>query len=157
MHYVTTVTIHQSARRNNRMTTEDFKAGLFYTRPCKWNKLAITYADGQLEYYYKGEFSGLVRPKSTAYKYSDFVESNRFGKILTNKELSMEYETVTHLVINSKTNSIKSFNSEDLALEWIEEQLDTNPKAKFKIFEPIYSLEPKKTNILDLLTKIVKG
>jgi hypothetical protein len=140
------------------MTTRDFKPGLFYTRPHRWNssRLAIFCNNGQLEYYTNGEFSGLVMPNSSAYDHSDFVESDRFGKILTNKELSMEYNAVTHLVINSKTNSIKAFESEEAALEWIEEQLDTHPKAKFKIFEPTYSLEPKKTNILDLLTKIVK-
>ena len=142
------------------MTTKDFKPGKFYSRPVKWDegKLAITYAMGQLEYYYKGKFSSLVRAHSSAYSYSDFVESDRFGNILKHTEgISMEYEQISHLVINSKSNTIKAFDSEESALNWIEEELDSNPKAKFKIFEPTYSLEPKRTNIMDLLTKVIKG
>ena len=142
------------------MTTRDFKPGKFYSRPVKWGggKLAITYAMGQLEYYSKGKFSSLVKSNSSAYNYSDFVESDRFGNILKHTEgISMEYTQISHLVINSKSNIIKAFDSEESALNWIEEQLDSNPRAKFKIFEPTYSLEPKRTNIMDLLTKVIKG
>ena len=142
------------------MTTRDFKPGKFYSRPVKWGrgKLAITYDMGQLKYYIEGQFSSLVRSHSSAYDYSDFVESDRFGNILKPTEgISMDYGQVSHLVINSKSNAIKSFDSEESALNWIEEELDSNPKAKFKIFEPTYSLEPKRTNIMDLLTKIIKG
>ena len=142
------------------MTTKDFKQGKFYSRPVKWGrgKLALTYDMGQLKYYIEGQFSSLVRSHSSAYDYSDFVESDRFGNILKpTKGYEMDYEQVSHLVINSKSNAIKSFDSEESALNWIEEELDSNPKAKFKIFEPTYSLEPKRTNIMDLLTKIIKG
>ena len=138
------------------MTTRDFKPGKFYSRGR--GKLAITYDMGQLKYYTEGQFSSLVRSNSSAYDYSDFVESDRFGNILKHtKGYEMDYEQVSHLVINSKSNAIKSFDSEESALNWIEEELDSNPKAKFKIFEPTYSLEPKRTNIMDLLTKIIKG
>ncbi len=142
------------------MTTRDFKAGKFYFRPVKWGRgtLAITYDMGQLKYYTKGQFSSIVRANSSAYDYSDFVESDRFGNILKpSKGYEMDYGQVSHLVINSKSNAIRAFDSEESALNWIEEELDSNPKAKFKIFEPTYSLEPKRTNIMDLLTKIIKG
>ena len=142
------------------MTTKDFKQGKFYSRPVKWGrgKLALTYDMGQLKYYIEGQFSSLVRSHSSVYDYSDFVESDRFGNILKpTKGYEMDYEQVSHLVINSKSNAIKSFDSEESALNWIEEELDSNPKAKFKIFEPTYSLEPKRTNIMDLLTKVIKG
>ena len=143
------------------MTTRDFKPGKFYSRPVKWgrrSKLAIMYDMGQLKYYTEGQFSSLVRSNSSAYDYSDFVESDRFGNILKpTKGYEMDYGQVSHLVINSKSNAIKAFDSEESALNWIEEELDSNPKAKFKIFEPTYSLEPKRTNIMDLLTKIIKG
>ena len=141
------------------MTTRDFKAGKFYSRPVKWGRgtLAITYDMGQLKYYTKGQFSSIVRAHSSAYDYSDFVESDRFGNILKpSKGYEMDYGQVSHLVINSKSNAIRAFDSEESALNWIEEELDSNPKAKFKIFEPTYSLEPKRTNITDLLTKIIK-
>ena len=143
------------------MTTRDFKPGKFYSRPVKWGrrgKLAIMYDMGQLKYYTEGQFSSLVRSNSSAYDYSDFVESDRFGNILKpTKGYEMDYGQVSHLVINSKSNAIKAFDSEESALNWIEEELDSNLKAKFKIFEPTYSLEPKRTNIMDLLTKIIKG
>ena len=142
------------------MTTRDFKPSKFYSRPVKWGrgKLAIAYDMGQLKYYTEGQFSSLVRSNSSAYDYSDFVESDRFGNILKpTKGYEMDYGQVSHLVINSKSNAIKAFDSEESALNWIEEELDSNPKAKFKIFEPTYSLEPKRTNIMDLLTKIIKG
>ena len=113
------------------MTTRDFKPGKFYSRPVKWGrgKLAIMYDMGQLKYYTKGQFSSLVRSNSSAYDYSDFVESDRFGNILKpTKGYEMDYEQVSHLVINSKNNAIKAFDSEESALNWIEEELDSNPK-----------------------------
>lgn len=128
------------------------------------------YTDGSLVYYKENNVGNEVSSYH-AYKNGTLYTSSihpakgrmyylcdRHGnkKINTKKEIIMKYQNVKVIVINSKTNAIKACDSENEALEYIEEMMEQNPRAKFTLFEPAAVVEPKVSKIRELLTRLTK-
>ena len=130
-----------------------FKEGREYTRPCAWGGLypgflTIRVTSGVLYYYTKGCKGNMVKKDSTAYNYLDFVELP-----LKKKEIKMNFITTTVMVTTSN-NATAGFDSEDSALEWIADILETSPRCKFKMFKIYQSVNPLKVDLNSLITPI---
>lgn len=102
--------------------------------------------DNQL--YYEGNTRQgdiAVTSYSSAHEKHDFIllEDN-----------TMTYTETKYLIINSKDNHIKRTATEDEAIEYIEEALDANPRAKFTVLTPAFKVEPKRTKLIDLIKRI---
>ena len=141
------------------MKITDLLPGEYCTRP-HWGNyhshsdLAIGRTmDGDLCYYYKGKFSSVVTKHSSAYDYSNFTLCNKKAQPLP-KEPTMKYTEIKIIVASSNQNTTKAFESEESALDWIADQLDNAPRTKFTMFKPYQKVEPKRTILTELITKI---
>jgi len=144
------------------MKVTDLKDGEFCTRP-NWGSppsrghLAIGNHKGTLFYYDRGSLSSKVRCNSTAYTYTDFTYCNQSAQSLPIKKepnMTNDYEK-TVILVTTSNNQIKDFISEEIALEWIAEKLEGEPRTKFKMFKPYQEIKPKRVDLSSLISKII--
>ncbi len=129
------------------MQIKQLKIGQRARRPTYDDKLYIERRlDGKLTY--RGyDNTQLVRSNSTAYDKSDFI-------LIKGTNDMQSYKETSHIVIDNKTATTMYLKSEEEALEYIEDSLEVNPRAKFKVFTPSLKVEPKRQSLTELITRL---
>ena len=87
-----------------------------------------------------------VKSHSSSYEHKDFIIIG---------DNNMKYENTNYIVIESKDSQQRSFETEDQALEYIEDRLENSPRSKFTVFTPNFKVEPKRQSLKELITKIL--
>lgn len=140
------------------MRLNAIKVGDFVSRECwigQTNSKRYGYSCDSLsvtklpngEYWYCEKFipKKQLRKDSSGYTRSDFVIVKGFEK--------MKY-TNNVIVTNDKDGQCKDFDTEDLALDYIQACMDTGSMANYKIFQATTLVEPKRVDVMAILRKI---
>lgn len=113
---------------------------------CRDRKYLMVYRESKDVYWYGENFvkTQRLRFNSSGFSAVDF-------KILKQPEevIKMKYEN--NVIVTTNKGMFKDFESETEALEFIQDEMDNNPKTKFKIFKAYKTVEPKRLDIAGLI------
>ena len=99
-----------------------------------------------------------VATTSSAWDYDDYVFCDIDGNVLKTqphqKDTTMATCYSAKIIVTTNNNVSASFETEELALEWIAAKLEEAPRTKFKMFKPYQTIEPKIPDLSSLIKKI---
>lgn len=151
------------------MRIKELVDGMYATR--KWYSrgrnngkiLCIGRIDGALAYFEDGKLSSMVRPGSSSYNHSDFVICNVFGEPLNSINEDKGSKMLVKIIVVCDTTSkvhkmgdvaLRCFEKEEDALDFIQDVLECDGRAKFTMFKPYQVVEVPRPSLKEFIKPI---